>query len=731
MTAPPAHGGRAHAGSLVLIFLLGALLYAHVLTGPFLYDDVTEILANPRVHRLSAIPGLIAGEFWRDTPGWPSLHRPVTAATIPLLFILGEGASWPFHLANMILHGLVSCLLAAIVMRLTARTIPAVVAGVLFAAHPIHTEAVAWVSGRSELLYAAAGLCAWWLHLRAREGSSPGYADRCAGLRPANQTCGPEARVPRLLWTAAAALLLAVSLGSKETAICWPFIFLAGDFLFPPVDSARGRRFRWHHAVYFAVVGAWLLWRYGVLGHLGRRPFAGIALSNPLVDLPWWPAWPLTSLRLTLMAATKGVWPGTACIDYGYDQIPIARSPLHLDVVFAATAVVALLTWGALIVLRRREGASTGRLLLLGVGVSLLSWLPVSSLVAPSIVIFAERTLYLPVFGWCLAAGVAAESLWRAFPARRRALVATGIALATVPAALTLARGALFLDPLAVFSASAKSCERSANAHVLRAGALEEAGRDEDAAAALLRALAIAPHHADARAALATTLARMGRTEDATREIAAALEDRTLPLETKLAGVEALHAVGKSREAGELLAALVAEHPDDDRVLFTQGRVLLALGQMPEALEVFERLGRLHPESPYGLDGAGTALVMLRRDAEAETAFRGALGLDPYDTNALFNLGLLKLGGGLDGRPDGGDGAGEAAGLLSRYLRLMPSDARGWAHLARAQESAGDLRGSRDALQRAVDRAPGNETVRRALDEFLLRHPELTESARD
>lgn len=61
MTAPPAHGGRAHAGSLVLIFLLGALLYAHVLTGPFLYDDVTEILANPRVHRLSAIPGLIAG----------------------------------------------------------------------------------------------------------------------------------------------------------------------------------------------------------------------------------------------------------------------------------------------------------------------------------------------------------------------------------------------------------------------------------------------------------------------------------------------------------------------------------------------------------------------------------------------------------------------------------------------------------------------------------------------
>jgi predicted Zn-dependent protease len=151
--------------------------------------------------------------------------------------------------------------------------------------------------------------------------------------------------------------------------------------------------------------------------------------------------------------------------------------------------------------------------------------------------------------------------------------------------------------------------------------------------------------------------------------------------------------VGRSREAGDLLASLVAQHPDDERVLFTQGRVMLALGQMPEALEVFERLGRLHPESPYGLDGAGTVLIVLKRDAEAETAFRGALGLDPYDTNALFNLGLLKL--------NDGEGARDAAHLLERYLRLMPSDARGWTHLARARESLGDALGAREARERA------------------------------
>ncbi len=671
MIDPPAAGGRAHAGRLSLVFLLAAVLYVNVLSGPFLYDDVTEILANPRVHRLSAIPDLIALEFWRDAPGWPSLHRPVTAATIPLLFVLGDGASWPFHLANLILHGIVSCLLAALVMRLTGQTVPALVAGVLFAVHPVHTEAVAWISGRSELLYAAAGATAWWCHLRAREGG-------------------------RAVWAAAAALMLAVSLGSKETAICWPFIFLVGDVLFPPAGaSVRAPGPLRRYAAYFAVVLAWLFWRYSILGHLGRRPFAGIFLSNPLDAVPWWPAFPFTSLRLTLIAAVKGVWPGPACIDYGYDQIPIAASPFHADVALVAAAFAALVWWGARAALQRGAADPARRLLLLGAMVSLLSWLPASSFLMPSIVIFAERTLYLPVFGWCLAAGVVAEALWRRFPARRGALVAAGIILTAIPAALTLARSALYLDARGLFAAGAAACPRSANAHVLHAAALEEAGQDAAAVDALHMALAIAPHHADARVALATALARLGRADEAAREVRVALEHPELALETRLAAVEALHAAGEGEGAGGLLAAIESENPEDLRVMFTRGRTLLGLGRTPEALGAFNALAHSHPDSPYGHDGEGAALMALHRDAEAERSFRRALERDPYDTNALYNLGLMLLRSGAAHRVD------EAERLLTRYVRVMPTDGAVWGHLARARAALGDARGARQARRRA------------------------------
>ena len=692
MAEAPASSGKAHAWRLCLIFLLGAVLYVNVLAGPFLYDDVTEILSNPRVHRLSAIPDLIALEFWTDAPGWPSLHRPVTAATIPLLFVLGDGASWPFHLANLLLHGIVSMLLAAIVMRLTGRSVPALVAGVLFAVHPIHTEAVAWISGRSELLYAASGATAWWCHLRAREGKNPGYA----GLWPANQTCGPEARVRRVLWTAAAALMLAVSLGSKETAICWPLHLPGGR---PPLSPRRGLSARAPKP-------------RAVRDVLRRRPrVARVALQHPRPsgasplpgDLPLQSSrcFSLVAgvpLHLDAADADRGgerVVARTACIDYGYDQVPIAQGPLHVDIAIAAAALAALFWWGARVMLKRDGADPVNRLMLLGAMVALLSWIPVSSFLLPSIVIFAERTLYLPVFGWCVAAGVVAEALCKRFPARRGALVAAGILLTMVPAGLTVARGALYLDPLALFAAGAANCHRSANAHVLHAAALEEAGRDAEAAAALRAALTIAPHHADARVALAGALARLGRTDEAAREVHAALEETGLALETRLAAVDVLHATGEEETAGGLLATIASENPDDLRVMFAQGRALLGLGRTPEALGAFNALTSSHPDSPFGHDGAGAALMALHRDEEAEASFLRALERDPYDTNALYNLGLMLL------RSGAAERVAEAERLLARYLRVMPSDAAIWAQLARAREALGDSTGALEARRRA------------------------------
>jgi predicted Zn-dependent protease len=90
--------------------------------------------------------------------------------------------------------------------------------------------------------------------------------------------------------------------------------------------------------------------------------------------------------------------------------------------------------------------------------------------------------------------------------------------------------------------------------------------------------------------------------------------------------------------------------------------------------------------------------LALQRIKEAEASFRMALERDPYGTNALYNLGLMLL------RSGGADRVDEAERLLARYVRVMPSDAAVWAHLARAREMLGDAPGAREARRRAERR---------------------------
>ncbi len=661
-------------------------------------------------------------------PGWAGVYRPVTAATIPILFVPGDGAAWPFHLANLLLHAAVSCLLAAAVARLSGRVTAAMAAGLLFAVHPIHAESVAWISGRSELLFAVCGAAAWCCHLRARATG-------------------------RIGWGAAAVVLLAGSLGSKETGLCWPFVVLAADLLLPAATCGRppsGAGGGWIlsarslmrsrgvpalYASYAFVSAAWLAWRFTVLGTAGRRPFEGSFLANPLEGDTWWPAGPFTFLRLTALAARKCLWPGPACLDYGFDQIPLAAGPLHIDVALAAAGLIALAWWASRSWLSGRPAPRRG-LLLLAAAIFLLSWLPASSLLVPSVSIFAERNLYLPSFGWCLAAGVAADSLWERLPARRGRLAPAGALVLAILAALTLARNTLFLDGRTLFAASAGHCGRSARAHFLHASALEEAGRDAEAEAALRRALEIRPDYAGARAALAELLARQGRAEEAAREARASLDSRTSSVETRLSATAALQAAGLEQEAAEQLDSLARERPDDLRVLFVQAQRSLRQGRAEEALRAFERLRERHPGSPAGHDGSGAALMALGRDAEAEESLRRALAIDPYDASGLFNLGLLLMkraddeGGSGGGRGDDGIGAAGRAGgetlkvavrLFERYLRIAPRDALIWMRLGQALERLGDPAGAERALRRAVDLAPSRQQPRRALEELRRR----------
>lgn len=137
--------------------LLAFLLYYNTLDADFVYDDRRAILTNPDLLPSTPWLRLLENDFW-GTPltdsGSHGSYRPLCVLTFRLNYLLGGFQPWGYHLVNVLLH----CLATALLVRVARHVLPKsrlsvgpAVTGLIFATHPIHTEAVAGVVGRADL----------------------------------------------------------------------------------------------------------------------------------------------------------------------------------------------------------------------------------------------------------------------------------------------------------------------------------------------------------------------------------------------------------------------------------------------------------------------------------------------------------------------------------------------------------------------------------------------------
>lgn len=113
-------------------------------------------MTNSDLHADSPWSDLLVNDFW-GTPlhhsGSHKSYRPICVATFRLNYLFGELEPFGYHLVNVILHGIVSVIFYYFTKYIFGdRTVPRITATLLFIVHPIHTEAVAGVVGRAEIL---------------------------------------------------------------------------------------------------------------------------------------------------------------------------------------------------------------------------------------------------------------------------------------------------------------------------------------------------------------------------------------------------------------------------------------------------------------------------------------------------------------------------------------------------------------------------------------------------
>ncbi len=250
----PTNGDRHRIG-ILLLFVTAVHLPS--LFGPFFIDDYVYVAAA-RSLDFSGIGEVFgsstldesASSVWWVPVGTLPFYRPVGELSFALDHAVWSIRPVGYHITNVLLHLLCTFLVWRLAGLLCDTPSPPLAAAAAFALHPVHVEAVGWISGRFDLLVCACVIGSVLCYLRWRRGTPP-----------------------RTRWAFGSLLLFLIGLGCKETALVLPVMLVGIEILAPGARPARGRLVRLAVGAGFgAITVGYLAWRFALFGGLGRLP---------------------------------------------------------------------------------------------------------------------------------------------------------------------------------------------------------------------------------------------------------------------------------------------------------------------------------------------------------------------------------------------------------------------------------------------------------------------------
>jgi tetratricopeptide (TPR) repeat protein len=617
----------------MLVAVLAGLVYANSLDGALLYDDSNAIVRNAAVREGGVVEIFTTPSWWRagHGRGW----RPVTTATFALNHVLHGLAPWGYHLVNALLHVAVSVLVLVTFATVTGAPLTALVAALLFATHPVHTEAVASVVGRAELLAAAAFFLAWLCFLR-----------------------GDRAR--RWRYDGAGVAVFFTGLLAKENVATLLPVLVLVDVLLPAPGASATVTLRRHAGRYAALVAAvvvYVLLRGFVIG---ADPPGIQHLDNPLIALPLG-ARLLTAVKVVGLYGWRLVVPLQLAADYSFDQITAVTSPLDGRFLAGLAVLVAVPVLGWWTRVRAPHVA-------LGLGFLALTFALVANLAFPIGTIMAERLLYLPSAGFCLLAAATLVALAGVDPAAtttRRVRPLLWVPVLVVVAAYgvrTWVRNPVWHDPEIFFTTMVAEAPRSARSHRELAGMLVDRGRYDLALRAFERSLLIKPGDAATLYNLGNALVQAGDLERAAAAYEEAIVANPKFVDAMMNLSTAEGRRGRYAVAIEWLERALVQQPENGGLHMNLANTLFQAGRPDEARAAYEVALAREPDGEQVLTNYGTFLYA-QGDYERAIVIAGRAA-DRNSRAAVSAVASYAARGRID----------EARAALARAERRFPGD---------------------------------------------------------
>jgi tetratricopeptide (TPR) repeat protein len=439
------------------VVLVAGLVYVNTLHNPFVYDDARTILNNRSLTTRASVTSIV----------FENVSRPLVSLSYFVDHAIWGPAPFGYHLTSVLLHMLNVGLLFAFtrgvaidrmrdegMARERRAVFAAGVAAALFAVHPMMTEAVGYISGRSDVLSGTFMLLSFvtvrrWLN------------------------------TDRAVWLLVALMAFFLALSAKETAIVLPALFLF-YILFvrqdPPADRRRHLVLLCIPLLATAIVGA-----SARLGLFVFVEYAG--------QVGWQWRFALSELDVFTRYVALIIAPAGQTIFHGVPATTSLTEPRAV-IAMCTTAIWIVLT---LLAIRRRSIAGFG-----------LAWFLLMLVPSALLVLLnraepmAERRVYFASAGLFLAAGHGAAAVAVALSSGRRltrvvALSALIMLLAAL-AGRTILRNLVWSSPILLWTEAVERAPGHWLPHLVLGESFHEAGRHQEAIQSYRRALGPGAH---------------------------------------------------------------------------------------------------------------------------------------------------------------------------------------------------------------------------------------------
>jgi protein O-mannosyl-transferase len=567
---------RAESLCVAALLLCAVAVYLPALSYSFVADDSSQILANTHIHSPQYIPAYFTSHVWAQislTPGEQPApyYRPVFLIWLLFNYLLFGPSPAGWHASAILLHAVVTFLVYLLAKRLLSDWRLGAGAALLFALHPVHIEAVDWISGATEPLMALPFLGALLCYIEAAHSAR------------------------RRLWMAGSLALYFVAVLAKETAIVLPGVLIAYDLLLreAPSPAATGRAITGSAASGPAAhprIGAMLrrisLFGLAAAGYWAMRAYALAGIIG-VRDVP--------------IPAVLNTWPAAAWFYIEHLLAPIRLSFFYnffYIASFSAAAVLVPLALTALVLGLLALWARVNRTVAFAAILGILTMLPPLDLpVFLQFELVHDRYLYLPSAGFCVLIAMAATAAAGLFRWRPQTALALILTVAMVYGALTLRQSGYWANEAALFTRSFQIGSANWSAERNFAYAVARSGRCDEVLP-LLRAFASAsPNDSKTTFALGSCYFHLEHWNDAERLMlhTAQLEPKYQQPYLVLAAIRLRQ--GRIDDAEEAWRAAVrAQGPSEELSLhYVRGEILKAQGDLLDAAEEFRKELQVQP----------------------------------------------------------------------------------------------------------------------------------------